>query len=54
MKYSSIVMAVLLSIGLRSTMQSQRVQTNGPYGDDVYTLAVSCRNLFVGTEGGAV
>ena len=43
----------MLIIGLTSNvLQAQWVQTNGPYGGMINSLAVSGTNLFAGTGGG--
>ena len=52
MKKLSFVLGMLI-IGLTSNvLQAQWVQTSGPYGGRINSLAVSGRNLFAGTYGG--
>jgi len=54
MKKLSFVLGMLI-IGLTSNvLQAQWVQTNGPYGGMINSLAVSGTNLFAGTGGGGV
>jgi len=50
-----LLVAVLLDVSLLSTnTQAQWVQTNGPYGDNVASIAIDSMNLFAGTSDAGV
>ena len=49
-----IVRTLSVLLIVTSLCSAQWVQTNGPYGRDVYALATSGTNLFAGTGGGGV
>jgi photosystem II stability/assembly factor-like uncharacterized protein len=51
-KVRSIVVLFLLSLMHGGVAHAQWVQTNGPYGGRIISLAVSGTNLFAGTGGG--
>jgi hypothetical protein len=51
-KVRSIVVLFLLSLMHGGVAHAQWVQTNGPYGGRIISLAVSGTNLFAGAEGG--
>ena len=54
MKTFTLPILSLVLLILHSPVQAQWVQTNGPFGGTVTSLAVSGTNLFAGTEGGGV
>src|SRR5512135_2202728 len=47
-----ILIPFLLGIFGTSSLSSQWVQTNGPYGGGVFSFLVSDTNIYVGTGGG--
>ncbi len=52
-KYIAILfLEIFIFIG--STVQAQWLQTNGPYGGQIYSLAVIGSNTFAGTKGSGV
>jgi len=51
-KVRSILVLFLLSVMHAGVAHAQWVQTNGPYGSMINSLAVSGTNLFAGTYGG--
>lgn len=54
MKKLSYVLGMLI-IGITSNLlQAQWVQTSGPYGGMINSLALSGTNLFTGTCGGGI
>jgi len=53
-KVRSILVLFLLSLMHAGVAHAQWVQTNGPYGGQILSLAVSGSNLFAGTVGGGV
>ncbi len=51
-KVISIPVLFLLSLMHAGVAHAQWVHTNGPYGGQIISFAVSGTNLFAGTEGG--
>ncbi|MDP2365876.1 MAG: hypothetical protein Q8M94_19165, partial [Ignavibacteria bacterium] len=49
--YFKLIIVLFL---LSHSMQAQWFQTNGPYGGEIYSLAVIGSNTFAGTYGSGV
>ena len=49
---SAFLVVVFCQLTTANPLHAQWIQTNGPYGGNVYSFAVSGTNLFVGTDGG--